>query len=142
MMGKTMEPILRRREDLEWIPAPLHEKLYQRSLLSSDESKKLNLHLWQILREKIEPGGTVLPHTHDVTEVIYFIQGEVNVLLGDQRTICKPGDTIVAPAGVIHGVANRTEVTSGQISFFIPEAGKETFGHTELAPGVEIIRNP
>ncbi len=133
-----MEPILRRREDMDWITAPLHEGLFQQSLISPEEAETLNLHLWQVLREKIEPGGSVLPHTHDVTEIIHFLQGEVAVLLGEQRTICRPGDTITAPAGVVHGVANRGETASGQISFFIPETGKENFGHTELAPHEKI----
>lgn len=133
-----MEPIIRRQEEMEWVGASLHNSLFQKTLISSEESIKLNLHLWKVLREKIEPGGAVLPHTHDVTEIIHFIEGEVAVLLGENRMHCRPGDAIVAPAGVVHGVANRRKTPSEQISFFIPEIDKKNFGHTRLVPEEKI----
>ena len=127
-----MEPTLRREEEMEWAVAPLHHRLFQKTLISPEESNELKLHLWKILREKIDPGGAVLPHTHDVTEVIYFTQGEVAALLGEKRMHCRPGDAIVAPAGVVHGVANKGNTASEQISFFIPEIDNNNFGHTRL----------
>ncbi len=129
-----MEPIIRRQEEMEWVVAPLHNYLFQKTLISSEESNELKLRLWKILREKIEPGGAVLPHIHDVTEIIHFIEGEVAVLLGEKRMRCRPGDTIAAPAGVVHGVTNRGNAASEQISFFIPEFDKKSFGHTRLVP--------
>lgn len=92
----------------------------------------MGLHLWRILRERIEPGGAVLPHRHDVTEVIHFIQGEVNVLLGQTRLVCQPGDSIIVPDGLVHGVANYGQGITEQVSFFIPARDLDVFGHTDL----------
>jgi mannose-6-phosphate isomerase-like protein (cupin superfamily) len=60
----------------------------------------------------------------------------VRALLGEKRFDCGPGDTLIVPAGSIHGISNTGEGPSEQISFFIPEKGKENFGRTELAPGI------
>ena len=91
-----------------------------------------------MLIEKIEPGGAVLPHFHDVAEIIHFLEEEVSVLLGEQRAICHPGDTIIVPAGVVHSVANKGARDSRQVSIFLPHIGKEDFGNTELVEGIEI----
>ncbi|MDP7503650.1 MAG: cupin domain-containing protein [Nitrospinota bacterium] len=129
---------MRGEDEIEWLPAALHRQLVQKELLSLAEAGELNLQLWKILRERTEPGGTVLPHTHDTAEIIHFTRGEVRALLSEERTDCGPGDTLIVPAGAIHGVSNTAAGPSEQISFFIPEKGKENFGHTELEPDIEI----
>ena len=131
-------PRMRLKDELEWTAAPRHRELYQQSLLSAEEAGELNLHLWQVLREKIEPGGAVLPHFHDTAEIIHFVIGGVKTLVGEERRNCGPGDTLIVPAGTVHGVSNIGNAPSEQISFFIPEKDKEDFGRTELVPGTEI----
>ncbi len=133
-----MESVIRRFGGLEWLPLPKNPNVYHKELLSREESGALNLKLWRILFEKIEPGAAVLPHFHDVTEVIHFIQGEVNVLLGEERSVCLPGDTLIVKKGTIHSVANKGSEPTTQISFFIPEANQAEFGYTEQVPGLEI----
>lgn len=131
-------PRMRLKDELEWTAAARHRELYQQSLLSAEEAGELNLHLWKVLREKIKPGGAVHPHFHDTAEIIHFISGEVEALAGEERRNCGPGDTLIVPAGAVHGVSNTGDAPSEQISFFIPEKDKEDFGHTELVPGIEI----
>jgi quercetin dioxygenase-like cupin family protein len=132
------KPRIRLKDELEWTAAARHRELYQQSLVSKEEAGELNLHLWQVLREKIEPGGAVLPHFHDTAEIIHFLIGEVKTLLGEERRICGPGDSLIVPAETVHGVSNIGDAPSEQISFFIPEKDKEDFGRTELVPSTEI----
>lgn len=115
-----------------------HRGLYHQEILSRDEAARMHLHVWRILRERIEPGGAVLPHRHDVTEVIHFVRGEVDVLLRTTRLICRPGDSLIVPAGTVHGVANGSPVPSEQVSFFIPSRDAENFGHTEMIAGIAL----
>ncbi|MFQ5913429.1 MAG: cupin domain-containing protein [Nitrospinota bacterium] len=133
-----MESIIRRMNDLEWVPLPGNPNVYHKQLLSREESASLGLKLWRILFEKIDPGAAVLPHYHDATEVIHFVRGEVHVLLGERRSVCRPGDSLIVRRGAVHGVANRGPEPSTQVSFFIPEAVQDEFGRTERVPGVEI----
>lgn len=133
-----MKPTLLRWDDLEWGPMPLHRGLFHKEILSKEEWEKIDLRIWKVLIEKIEPGGAVLPHYHDVAEIIHFMEEEVSVILGEERTICHPGDSLVVPAGIVHSVANKGERDSKQISFFLPHTGKEEYGHTEMVEGIEI----
>ena len=133
-----MESLVRRFKDLAWVPLPKNPNVYHKELLSRDESASLGLKLWRILFEKIETGAAVLPHYHDVTEVIHFIQGEVHVLLGEERSVCQPGDSLIVRSGVVHSVANKGGEPSTQVSFFIPKTSQKDFGLTEQVPGIEI----
>lgn len=133
-----MESLIRWFKDLEWHPLPKNPNVYHKELLSRDESASLGLRLWRILFEKIEPGAAVLPHYHDVTEVIHFVQGEVHVLLGEERSVCRPGDSLIVRIGVIHSVANKGGEPSTQVSFFIPRADQQDFGLTVQVPGINI----
>ncbi len=133
-----MKPTLVRWDEIEWNPAPLHLGLFYKEVLSKEEWAARSLRVWKVLIEKIEPGGAVLPHFHDVAEIIHFLEEEVSVLLGEQRAICHPGDTIIVPAGVVHSVANKGARDSRQVSIFLPHIGKEDFGNTELVEGIEI----
>ena len=133
-----MKPTLVRWDEIEWNPAPLHLGLFYKEVLSKEEWAARSLRVWKVLIEKIEPGGAVLPHFHDVAEIIHFLEEEVSILLGEQRAICHPGDTIIVPAGVVHSVANKGARDSRQVSIFLPHIGKEDFGNTELVEGIEI----
>ena len=133
-----MKPTLLRWDDLEWGPMPRHPGLFHKEILSKEEWEKIGLRIWKVLIEKIEPGGAVLPHYHDVAEIIHFLEEEVSVIMGEERTICHPGDSLVVPADIVHSVANKGERDSKQISFFLPHIGKEDYGHTELVEEIEI----
>ncbi len=133
-----MESVIRLLNDLQWLPLPRNPNVYHKELLSREESASLALKLWRILFEKIDPGAAVLPHFHDVTEVIHFIEGEVHVLVGEERSVCRPGDTLIVKTGTVHSVANKGSEPTTQISFFIPEANQAEFGYTEQVPGIAI----
>ena len=111
-----MKPTLLRWDDLEWGPMPRHPGLFHKEILSKEEWEKIDLRIWKVLIEKIEPRGAVLPHYHDVAEIIHFMEEEVSVILGEERTICHPGDSLVVPAGIVHSVANKGEFISPSCS--------------------------
>ncbi len=115
-----MKPTLVRWDEIEWNPAPLHLGLFYKEVLSKEEWAARSLRVWKMLVDKIEPGGAVLPHFHDVAEIIHFLEEEVSILLGEQRAICHPGDTIIVPAGVVHSVANKGGATLGKSVFSCP----------------------
>lgn len=111
---------VKRFDSLPWETMPEHRELYYRELLSSKEAAELGLMVSNVWRERIEPGGAVLPHTHDVAEIIHFTEGEVRALLSEEWTECSPGDTLIVPDGVTHSVENRGETPSQQVSIFVP----------------------
>lgn len=88
----------------DWKPHPTSPGVFVNPLLSGDEGLGFkNMYV------KIVPGGEILPHTHDVTEVFYFISGVGNVLVNGERVDCGAGSVVVAPPEVEHGVKNNTD---------------------------------
>jgi quercetin dioxygenase-like cupin family protein len=56
----------------------------------------------------ILPGKTNPEHWHTAAEeIVFMLQGECHVLLGDREIAVGPGQTLYIPQGVKHEVANR-----------------------------------
>jgi quercetin dioxygenase-like cupin family protein len=54
--------------------------------------------------------GEIKPHTHTTLEIFHILEGNGMVLINGEYQKFECGDTIYAPAGVIHGLKN-TEKT-------------------------------
>jgi len=53
-----------------------------------------------------EPGQTQSVHTHGGADKFYVVlSGKANFVVGERTVAAGPGDLILAPAGVPHGVA-------------------------------------
>lgn len=59
-----------------------------------------------------EPGQRQSVHTHADADKFYLVlSGKATFVVGKQHIAAGPGDLIVAPAGIPHGVADATERT-------------------------------
>lgn len=59
-----------------------------------------------------EPGQSQTTHTHAGADKFYVVlTGKATFVVGEQDIAAGPGDLIVAPAGVPHGVARAIERT-------------------------------
>lgn len=68
----------------------------------------------------LAPNTRVPRHAHANTEeAIIVIEGTLDALLGRERVTVGPGDTILAPAGAVHGFVNRYEAPA-RIMFIYP----------------------
>ena len=53
------------------------------------------------------PGKGFAPHAHEKSEqVLYVVEGEAKIQLGDEERTVGPGAAVVVPKGVEHGVEN------------------------------------
>jgi mannose-6-phosphate isomerase-like protein (cupin superfamily) len=54
-----------------------------------------------------EPGQEQKPHDHEGSDKVYLVvEGRGGVLIGEESAELGPGDAVLAPSGVIHGVRN------------------------------------
>jgi len=62
--------------------------------------------------------GFYLPRHHHkiMTEVFYFLEGEVELIFDDETLFCKPGDTVTVPPNVWH--AAKCEKGGKMLSIF------------------------
>jgi mannose-6-phosphate isomerase-like protein (cupin superfamily) len=55
----------------------------------------------------LAPGQEQKPHSHADQDKIYFVlEGSGRAMVGGRQETLEPGDAVVAPAGVDHGLAN------------------------------------
>ncbi len=78
-----------------------------------------------LLWELISPSGTMVPpHIHAVEdEFIYVAEGELDVLIGDQKHTARAGDLVKFPKNVPHGVWQKGPTTTRSLWVVVP-AGK------------------
>lgn len=107
--------------DLAWSPISEHPGLYHKEIVSAAEADALGVSVSSVLWERIDVGGAVLPHYHDVAEVIHITVGRVKLLCNGMWLSFGPGDTFHVPAGVVHSVRNDDAAPTEQISIFLPE---------------------
>ena len=96
-----MESIMRHQKDVELIKKPKHIEVYGQLLSAEKENGRLSAHL-----TTIKPGGEILPHIHEVLEVIYIVEGQGSVLINGERKKAEAGTILVANVGSEHGFLN------------------------------------
>jgi mannose-6-phosphate isomerase-like protein (cupin superfamily) len=106
--------------EMEWSLMPNHVALYHREIVSAAEADRMGVRASSVLWEKIGVGGAVLPHYHNVAEIIYITVGKVRLLCNGEWVSYQAGDTFQVPAGVVHSVVNDDTVPTEQISIFLP----------------------
>lgn len=107
---------------LSWIRFAEHDRVQFKEIVRAEEADELGVGLSSVLWEKIEVGGAVLPHYHDVAEIIHITVGSVRLLCNGEWKSYKAGDTFLVPAGSVHSVRNDDTKPTEQISIFMPVA--------------------
>jgi quercetin dioxygenase-like cupin family protein len=77
----------------------------------------------------LEPGGALPPHYHPVQEEHWsVVEGEVEVRLGREKRTLRPADgEVEVPAGIVHGLRNRSQATVHARCRVIPALHLEEF---------------
>jgi len=125
-------------KNLNWNPMSEHIELYHREIAKASDANEMGIRLSSVLWEKIDVGGAVLPHYHDVAEIIHITKGRVKLLFNGEWTEFEEGDTFLVPAGTVHSVKNNDTVPTEQISIFIPcskEKPENKFFNTYMVKG-------
>jgi quercetin dioxygenase-like cupin family protein len=80
-----------------------------------------------LLEVGLAPGMGVPRHTHTrEDEVYYVLAGELEVTVGEERFVLKPGDTLMAPRDIPHQLRNSGNVENHYLLVFSP-SGFEGF---------------
>ena len=138
-MITTQETKVLQGSQMAWDLMPNHIELYHREIVSAAEADGMGIRTSSVLWEKIGVGGQVLPHYHDVVEIIHITVGKVKLLCNGEWKDYEAGDTFQVPAGVIHSVANAGDSPSEQISIFLPaeqDVPTNSFFNTTLVDDV------
>ncbi|MGE3164409.1 MAG: cupin domain-containing protein [Planctomycetota bacterium] len=67
------------------------------------------------------PGQGQSPHTHATNDKVYLVlTGDPTVRVGEEEARLAPGEAVLAPAGVVHGLSNPTAETVTCLVFMAP----------------------
>lgn len=110
-----MSTLLKELNGSEFIKNPKHREVYNRYVTGKDENDRLSASI-----VKIMPGGEIIPHTHEVLEVFYILEGEGMALVNGERKPAGSGSVIIAPPGEEHGVLNTGEKEILMYAVFSP----------------------
>src|SRR5947209_6771873 len=59
-----------------------------------------------VIYELIAPGDRIPRHRHSVDELVLIVDGDAEVVLGEETRRVAGGATVFVPAGVVHGTRN------------------------------------
>jgi quercetin dioxygenase-like cupin family protein len=70
----------------------------------------------------LEPGQAQKPHKHDAADKVYAVlEGTVEARVGDERATIAAGEAVLAPAGIDHGIENRSAGRAAVLVFMAPK---------------------
>jgi mannose-6-phosphate isomerase-like protein (cupin superfamily) len=68
------------------------------------------------------------PHTHhEIIEIFYVLNGELDILAGDQRVIGRAGSLVSVPPDVVHAFRNFTAEPVSFLLLFCPAQNREEY---------------
>ena len=81
-----------------------------------------------VMEGLVPPGGGPPPHIHhNQVETFYIVEGQMEILLGDQVYQAKSGDFVHVSKGTIHRFINRSQTPTKMILTFVPAGDVEQF---------------
>ena len=90
-----------------------------------------------LLEVSLAPEMTVPRHTHTREDEVYFVlAGELEVTVGDETFVLRPGDTLLAPRDIPHKLRNSGNTKNHYLLVFSP-SGFEEFIMATAVPAPE-----
>ena len=90
-----------------------------------------------LVEVSLAPGMGVPRHTHTREDEVYFVlAGELEVAVGDETFVLRPGDTLLAPRDIPHKLRNSGNTTNHYLLVFSP-SGFEEFIMATAIPAPE-----
>jgi len=95
-----------------------------------------------LLEVGLAPGMSVPRHTHTREDEAYFVLvGELEVIVGDEVFILRPGDSLMAPRHIPHQLRNSGDVENHYLLVFSP-SGFEEFLRATAVPAPDNAAAP
>jgi len=81
-----------------------------------------------VMEGMVPPDGGPPPHIHHhQAESFYVVEGELEIMLGDQVYMAKAGDFVHVSKGTPHNFKNRSQAPAKMILTFVPAGEAEQF---------------
>ncbi len=72
----------------------------------------------EVWEQCLQPGDTIPLHYHDVEEIVVFLAGEIETVIGDETTVTAAPMTVLIPANQLHSFRNVGNEAAPMLVFF------------------------
>jgi len=87
------------------VPMPAPEDGRSSRRFVNKDAGAINLTVGELV---MQDGSALRLHTHPTDEAIILMEGLVEMIVGEERHVGSPGDTLLAPPGTAHRLINNT----------------------------------
>jgi mannose-6-phosphate isomerase-like protein (cupin superfamily) len=87
----------------------------------------------QVVLMSIEPGDDIGEETHEVDQILVFVEGEGQSVLDGKRAAVKAGSMVQVPAGTKHNFINKGEEPLKLYTIYAPPEEEEGLVHKTKA---------
>jgi mannose-6-phosphate isomerase-like protein (cupin superfamily) len=87
----------------------------------------------QVVLMSIEPGDDIGEETHEVDQILVFVEGEGQSVLDGKRAAVKPGSIVQGPAATKHNFINKGEEPLKLYTIYAPPEEEEGLVHKTKA---------
>jgi uncharacterized RmlC-like cupin family protein len=95
-----------------------------------------------LLDVALAPGMGVPRHLHTREDEVYFVlEGELEVIVGEEKFVLKAGDTLMAPRNIPHALCNSGTIQNRYLLVFSP-SGFEQFVTATAVPAPDNAAAP
>jgi mannose-6-phosphate isomerase-like protein (cupin superfamily) len=100
-------------------------KDFRRVILTNEHS--------QLVLMSIEPGDEIGEETHEVDQVLVFVEGEGQAVLAGKKAKVAPGHLVEVPAGTKHNFVNTGDTPLKLYTIYAPPEEEEGLVHKTKA---------
>ena len=76
---------------------------------------------------EVAPGDLEMPHCHSAEEIVYVIEGSLEMTVGEQSARAEAGDVLAVPAGAMHAPKNVGDGVLRLLVFLSSSVSSHTF---------------
>jgi mannose-6-phosphate isomerase-like protein (cupin superfamily) len=103
----------------------MDNKDFRRVLLTQEHS--------QLVLMSVEPGDDIGEETHEVDQILVFVDGEGEAVLNKKKSKVKPGSLVEVPAGTLHNFVNTGDTPLKLYTIYAPPEEEEGLVHKTKA---------
>ena len=74
----------------------------------------------QVVLMSVEPGDDIGEETHEVDQILYFVDGEGDAVLNSKRSKIHAGSLVSVPAGTLHNFVNTGDTPLKLYTIYAP----------------------
>ncbi len=98
-----------------------HANIFDLAKSGTDFRREITTHKHsQLVIMSVEPGDDIGMESHDVDQILVFLEGQADAIIGADKAVVGAGSLVIVPAGVEHNFINTGSVPLKLFTIYAP----------------------